>query len=208
MRGSGDVIADVVMPDVQIVDDAFETPDGYVAIGSSLKGAAATVWAGRVNAKGESGATAAFTGVRPRLGVDGRRAGYLLVYETNAPQGRTIVVQRLTDALATEASATWPETVRGMTVGASGIEPIGDADFLVAAESPATLPWVRRVNRSGQPVWSYEHRDPAATATRMWNAAITRWNRDYLAAFTVTVVEPIGDTYEQRQIVKLIRFGG
>jgi len=208
LRPSGDVIDDLVIADVSIVEDAFETPDGYVAVGSSVKGAAAAVWVGRLNTKGEVGATATFTGVKPRLGVDGRRAGYVLVYETNAQQGRNIVVQRLSDALASESSTTWPETMRGMTFGPYGIEPIGDADVLIAAESPATLPWLRRVNRSGQPVWSYEYRDPAAAATRMWNASLARWNRDYLAAFTVTVVEPIGDTYEQRQIVKLIRFGG
>jgi len=98
--------------------------------------------------------------------------------------------------------------VRGMTVGSYSVEPIGESDFVIAGESPATLPLVRRVSRSGKPVWSHEYRDPSATATRMWNASLARWNRDYLAAFTVTVVEPLGDTYEQRQIVKLIRFGG
>lgn len=208
LRPSGDVVDDVVINDVSIVEDAFETPDGYVALGSSIKGAVTTIWIGRVNAKGEAGATATFTGVNPALAPDGRRGGSLLVYQTNAQQGRNVVLQSLSDGLASVSSSTWPETVRGMTIGPYRAEPIGDADFVVVGESPTTLPLVRRVSRSGQLVWSYEYRDPAATATRMWNASLARWNRDYLAAFTVTVVEPLGDTYEQRQIVKLMRFGG
>jgi hypothetical protein len=203
LRPSGQLITNLRVPGVSVLEDVFETADGYAALGSSLEGATGEVWVGKISVDGGIGAKAAFTGVNPSLSPNPRGLGYVLTYETNADKGRHVVVQGLTPAMSPAWTTTMPDMVPGLRPYAA--EPIGDSDFLLVGAGARSVPLVQRLKANGQAVWRYEHREPQMTMTLLGSSGLNRWNGDYLVAFTLSVVEAKNGTYEQHQIVRLMR---
>jgi hypothetical protein len=205
LSATGDVVSDVTIadPGVQVLNDAIPLTSGYLVAGSSSRDGR-KIWLGRIDASGAVVKSQSLPGTTPSLVSDVQAGRFVLTYvaEGLAPSA---TVQRFSDALVLE-----PQPLAAQIVRSSrpfDVQPVASGQLLIVGEGTTNLPTLCRANRDGAIVWTFQYRAADAMATRLWNAQLEPWGGDVIAALTLTVVEPKGDTFEQRQVIRLIRLG-
>jgi len=201
LDASGRPLADTTIDAVPMIDHAVKTKSDYVAVATVLRGATSDVWIGRIAPRGAVLAQRTSQGVIPDVTI-GTSGDPILVFAKNTPSARAVDVQRLTSDLAPAWSVTVVDGVGGMREPV--LAAIGD-DALIASEGTRGSATLHRVDRRGTVLWSFEYREADALSTRFANATAAQWNADQLVGITLTVVEPVENTFEQRQIVRLFR---
>jgi hypothetical protein len=204
LRATGELAAQITTSDAAVIDDAIETPEGYLAVAPVVKAVSAEVRVLKFDARGEAAGVLVLPGVLPSA-VRDSRSSVIVTRQVNAGKGRQVAVAGVSSDMKADWSFTLPETVSGRY--RTDVAPIG-GDVLLAGEGAFATAAVRRVRRTGEVAWAATVGDPSSKLTTFWNAALSPWGGDVLVGLTLTSVEPIKDTFEQRQIVRIARVGG
>jgi hypothetical protein len=203
----GEVALDVKLaaPGVTALNDVVEVAGEYVGAGSRLEAASkAAVWFGRFNSQGVVVAETSMPGVHPSLTRD--NAGYVVTYQTDAAKGRDVVVEGLGAELKSQWRTIRLRGVRGLRP--YHVAPAGGDEYLLIGEGEAREPIIERFRRAGANVWTYTMQGPPFELAHLSGSHMTRAGSHVIVGFTALAVSKSGETLEQRQVVRLVRFPG
>lgn len=181
------------------VSAVFESDGSAIVIGEQGRFPNATVWVGRVSARGDVLTRTSFPG-RPIDIARGSDGAYVVLIERSSAEGSEILMK----ALAPDLSERWTRSFmsRQRVTTSFRVAPVASGGFIVAGTKDRGL-WISRVKSDGAEVWT-ETRTPLTSPELeiVSHVELAATQDIFVTAYTAFVVAG----REQREVVRTIRF--